>query len=172
MHAIGGDAFGLEVRGGVPGRQEQQIRQPIRHDAIDLLGHGPVATAQPGLHVTDAHLELRGHERGGNGGVHVTIRQHEIRLDLDDHGLEALHHRSRLLRVRPRPHAEVVVRRRDPELLEESVRHARIVVLAGMDDHVLDTASHQLAVDGSELHKVRACAHDGENAHRLTEPAA
>jgi hypothetical protein len=123
------------------------------------------------LDVTDPHLELRRHQRGGDRGVHVAIRQHEIRMELDDHRLETLHDGRRLLRMRPRPHPEIVVGRRDPQLLEERVRHARIVVLAGVDDHVLDSALHELAVDGSELHEVRAGAHHGENPHRVSGEA-
>ena len=172
VHAVGGDALRLEVLGRVPGRQEQQIRQPVRDHPVDFLGHGPVAAAETGLDMTDAHLELCGHERGGDGGVHVAVRQDEVGTDFDDHRLEALHHGRRLLSVGPRPHAEVVVGRRDPQLLEKGVRHVRIVVLAGVDDHMLDPALHELAVDGGELHEVRAGADDGEDAHHLNGSVA
>src|SRR2546425_6355673 len=89
-------------------------------------------------------------------------------MELDDHRLEALHHGRGLLSVRPRPHAEVVVRRRDPQLLEEGVGHAGIVMLAGVDDHVLDPPLHQLAVHRGKLHEVRAGADDGQDAHRVS----
>ncbi len=93
-------------------------------------------------------------------------------MELDDHRLEPLHHSRRLLGVRPRPDAEGVVWRPNPQLLEKGVRHPRVVVLAGVDDHMLDPALHQLAVHGGELHEVRAGADDGEHSHRLTGPVA
>src|SRR5207237_10147583 len=86
--------------------------------------------------------------------------------------LQALHHRSRLLRVRARSDAQVVVGRGNPELLEKGGGHAVVVVLAGMHDHVLDAPLHQLAVDGRKLHEVRAGAHDGEDAHWVLSECA
>ena len=47
-------------------------------------------------------------------------------------------HARGLLRVRAGADAEDVVRLADAELLEEDLRHRVVVVLAGVDEHVLE----------------------------------
>src|SRR5207247_9794605 len=68
----------------------------------------------------------------------------------------------------PRPHSQIAIGRRDPQLLEKGVRHPRIVMLAGMDDHVLDVALHERPVHGRGLHEVWAGADYGEDAPGFT----
>ena len=55
---------------------EQQARELVGHHTVDLLGHRPVERAQAGLHVPERDAELRGHERGGHGAVHVAGDEH------------------------------------------------------------------------------------------------
>ena len=119
----------------------------------------------------DRDLELRGNERRRKGGVHVAVGQHEIGMQVADHRLQPLHRHGSLLSMRPRSHSEMMVGLRDPELLEEVSRHARVVVLTRVDDHVLHVPLHERPVDGCELHEVRAGADDGQDAHRPNGPA-
>ncbi len=170
MHAVGRYALRAQILGRVTRWQEEEVGQAIRDDAIDLLGHRPIAAPQARLDVADADVQLRGHQRGRDRRVHVAVHEQQVGLALQQERLEALHDRGRLLRMGPRPDPEVIVGRRDPQLLEERVRHTGVVVLAGVDDHVLYAPLHQRAIDGGELHEVRAGADDGEDAHRFTPP--
>ena len=114
----------------------------------------------------DAPAELRRHQRRGESGVHVAVHQHQVGAELGQDRLEPLHHGRRLLGVRARAHPEVVVGRGNPQVLEEEVRHVRVVVLTGVHDDVLEVATlGQLAIDRRELHEIGARPDDGEDAH-------
>ncbi len=68
-------------------------------------------------------------------------------------------------RVRPGACAEEVVRLADRELVDEHLRHLVVVVLARMDEHVLEIVrpAAQLAHDRRRLHEVRPRADDRQD---------
>ena len=64
-----------------------------------------------------------------------------------------------------RPDSQSVVRVTDPELLEEDGRHLVVVVLAGVDEDMLElvAAALELGRDRRDLHHVRARADHGQD---------
>ena len=135
--------------------------------AVVLFGHRAVVAAQPRLDVRDFHAELRPNKCRGHRGVHVAVHQHPIRLQLPAQRLEALHDPRRLLRVGQGADFEVVLRLGDLQFGEEALRQQRIVMLAGVDDDVLDTrVGRERAGHGSELHEIGAGPDDGHDAHQ------
>ena len=168
IDALREHALRQQVAGRIPGRDEQQIGQPISHDAVDLLGHGPIAAAQPRFHVPDAQAELCRDQSGRQRGIHVAVDEDDVGTQLHEQWLKPLHHRRRLRRVRAGSDPEVVVGRWDPQLVEEPGRHFRIVVLAGVHDEVFEVgASGQLSLYRRQLHEVGPSAHHRDDAHRL-----
>ena len=116
--------------------------------------------------MSDARTQLRRHQRGGHGGVHIAVDQHEVRRFRDAHRFEALHDRRRLVGMRSGAHAERMVRTRQIQITEERIGHFRVVVLSRVDDDVARVARRERAGDGRELHEVRPRADDREDSRR------
>ena len=80
--------------------------------------------------------------------------------------LEALHYARDLDGIRRRPDAEHVIRLAQAELFEEDRRQPAVVVLARMDQDVLErlglTSKHRR--DRRDLHHVRPRSHDRQHA--------
>ena len=133
----------------------------VGDDPVQLLRHRPVAAPQPGLEVSHLHAALRGDERCGDGGVHVAGHEHPVDArQLGERALEGDHHPRGLLGVGARADAEVHVRLAQPEVLEEDLGHARVVVLAGVDEALIGAARGERAHHRRDLHEVGACADD------------
>ena len=165
-----GQALGEQVVARLGRVDEEEVRHLVGDDPVDLLGHRAVERAQPGLDVADRQQQLRGGQRGRHRRVHVAGDEHDIGLRLEQHRLEPLHDRSRLLGMRPRAHSERVVGLADSELLEEDLGHLAVVVLAGVDEDVLElvAAPLQLRRDRRDLHHVRPRADDREDLAALS----
>ena len=112
VNAVVGHSLGPQVVDRVPGGHEEQPGKPVGEHAVDLLGHSPVPAAEARLYVPHPDAELRRHQGGGEGGVHIAVHQDDVRPIRLQHRLEALQHRGRLDRVRARTHAQMMVRRR------------------------------------------------------------
>src|SRR5262249_31274938 len=68
--------------------------------------------------------------------------------------------------MRARPDAQIDVRCRNLQLLEEYLGHALIIVLPGMDQTHLDVAApRDFPHDGSNLHEVRSGTRDNDQPH-------
>ena len=94
------DALTLEMtRGGLAGT-EQQIRQVIGEDAVDLLGHRSVEGTEPGLDVGYRDFQLRRRQRAGECRIGVAVDQHAVRPLLGDHFLDRNQHAGGLHAVR------------------------------------------------------------------------
>ena len=143
-----------EVVDTLGARHEQELREEVRHPPVDLLGHRVVEGPQAGLDVSHRQTQLRRHERRGNGRVDVAIHHRERRPDLREGPLEGDHDRGRLGGVRPGPDAEIEVRPGQVEVAEEDRRQRVVVVLAGVDEALVDTAGSQCPDDRRGLHEV------------------
>ena len=131
---LGRDALPEEVRSAALLRDEQEVRDGVRQEPVDLLGHTPVEGTEPGLDVGDGDVKLHRREGGGQRGVHVAHDQHEVGQRGVQDRLEAAHDLGGLDRVRARADAEVEVGGPDIQVLEEPLRHRPVVVLAGVDE--------------------------------------
>lgn|GEM_PF-1258595 len=163
------DPLALQVLDRRPSRAEEEARDMVDDHAVHLLGHGPVERPEAGLDVGHRDVELRCRESACERRVRVAVDQHQVRnLGLQDL-LDAGEHRSCLCRVHPRPDAQVVIRPGDLELLEEDVRHPRVVVLARVDQDLVE-APPDLAGEGGALDELRPRPHDREHLHRADLP--
>ena len=112
-----------------------------------LLGHRQVAAAQAGLDVRERHRRLGRGARAGEGRVRVSVDEHEIgRLALEDNAIAGcISSGSAVLEIEP------VAAARQAELLEEDVGELAVVVLAGVDDDLVDPASRSATESGAAL---------------------
>src|SRR5215471_2186527 len=160
------NAFAEQVLVAVFGRSEEEIRQTIGEQAVDLLGHRVVARTESGFDVAYRYSELRADEGGGQSGVHIAVDEDEMGLTLDHDRLECGHDSGCLLAVSSRADAEIHVRLGHFELAEEHVGHGSSVVLTGVDQSLADFGiCAQGAQNRIGFHEVGARAYDMENVH-------
>ena len=108
------DAFGGEVRRGLGAVGEEQVREPVGEDAVDLLGHRPVAGAQAGLDVRHRHRRASA-PPARTASVELTSppTHDQVGASLEqDLARRPRAARAGLLAVRPRSDAEEDVRAR------------------------------------------------------------
>src|SRR5690606_15285763 len=121
-------------------------------------------------------------EGAGERRVRVAVHDDDVGPLLENDPLELDEHPAGLVRMRAGADAEVDGRPRDVKLLEEHVRHAAVVVLAGMHDDVVEARPipaaepvHR-ATDRRDLHELRAGPDDAERTHQraatATSPAS
>ena len=160
--ALIGDAFGAKVGVRILGRREQKVCELVCQEAIDFFGHRAVTAAESGFDVRDSDAELRAHERARERRVNVSNDERPIGFFFQHDRLEALHHGCRLRGVRARADAEIHVRLRQAEIVEEGVGHLRVVVLPRMNDErrKLSLAPLHGFDNRRDLHKVGARADD------------
>ena len=144
MDALGRDAGGGQVVAALGTGHEQQLAQLVGQAPVDLLGHRVVEGAQPGLDVCHRHAQLDRDERSGQRRVDVAVDDDERRLELLEGALEGDEEGRGLAGLAARADAEVEVRRR---AVCRSVKNtsdiAVVVVLAGVDEPLLDTDRRQ-----------------------------
>ena len=152
---LGRGALGQEVGPSLGAVREEEVCESVGENAVDLLGHRPVARAQAGLDVRDGDLELRRRQRAGQGGVHVAAHDHEVRLLLEEHPLDLDERAPGLLGMAAGTDPEVTVGRREAEIGEHRVRERGIVVLSRMHDELPQARALRKRVDDREhLHVV------------------
>ena len=134
---LGVDALARQVARAPRASGEQQVRDLVGDDPVDLLGHRAVEAAQAGLDVADAGCSSLA-AASAAASVELTSPGTITRSGslASSTGSMPLHHARRLRRVRAGADAEQVVGLRHAELLEEDLRHRRVVVLPGVDEHV------------------------------------
>ena len=137
-------------------RDEEIVRDGVRHHAIDFFGHGQVTAAQTGFDVRHLNTQFFGNYRTGQGGVDVTDDHHQVWLLLQTHFLETRHHFGSLHRMASAADVEVVIRLRDLELLKKYVTHVAVVMLTGVHDLYVEDS--RMAIEGP---------HDGRNLHKI-----
>ena len=127
-------SFPREIVDGRPGRTKQEVGEPVGDDTVDLLGHAAAERAQTGFDMGEPHRRLGRDQRRRQGRVGVAVDQHDVgMLRLDDR-LEPRHDGAGLRGMAAAADAQMVLRRRDAEIVEEDLRQLRIVVLTGVHD--------------------------------------
>ena len=117
-----------------------------------------------------AKVELRGHDRPGQGRVRVAVDEHAVGPSLDEHRLEAAQHLAGHRAVRPAADLQVHgPARRHLEVAEEGRAHRVVVVLAGVDQDLVGAAAAQRAADRRRLHELRPRADDGDDLHAILD---
>ncbi len=142
-------------------RHEERVAEQVGDAPVDLLGHRRVEGAQAGLHVRHRDEQLGADERRRQRGVDVAVDDDAVRrsgpgrLCLERHSSAAV-----WAAWLPEPTPEVQVRLGQAELLEEDVGQAAVVVLAGVDEALLDARRPERGDDGRGLDEVRPRADD------------
>src|SRR5258706_9802164 len=132
MNLLRRDAFAAQIFVGVGRRREQQIRELVGYEAVDLLRHSSIPRAQAGLEVRDWDAKLGTDQSRSHRRVHIAIDHDPVGVPLEHDRFETQHHLRRLLRLTARPDGEVHIRFRHLQLAEKHVRHARVIVLTSM----------------------------------------
>ena len=117
----------------------------------------------------DGQADLGRDQRRRNRRIDVAVHDDKRRLQVGERALYGDHDRGRLTRLAAGPDAQVQVWLGQPQIGEEDVRHAGVVVLARMDQPLPDPAALQGADDRGRLHEVGPCPDDVRDAagHRL-----
>ena len=115
----------------------------------------------------DGNLALRRNQRACERGVDVADRDDLVDGIAVEPLLEPGHHRSRLRRVRTGSHLEIRIRLGDAEVGEQRVGHRKVVVLAGVNEHRVDTDGIQAPQQWRNLHEVRPGTGDDRCPHRV-----
>lgn len=157
---LGWNPLAYEVLLGLGRRREQQVRQPIREDAVDLLWHRPVPRSKPRFNMHDGDPELRSRERGGYRACHVADDHDDLRATGEQVAFHAHEHRRRLLSVRAPAGPQPLVRLGHSQVAEEDVAHRRVEVLPRVHQARGDAAGAKRPSHGRHLHEVRAGASD------------
>ena len=163
-----GHALGAQIRIRIPGRRPQEIRDRIRDQPIDLLGHAAVAAAQASLQVHDRDPQLGADHGTGGGRVDVAHHHDGVRAGALADDLVGHHRAPGLLGMRAAADFEVVRRFGQAQVPEEGVRHVRVVVLPGVHDGGLAPAfAGEGVVEGGHLHEIGAGRGDQVDGLRI-----
>src|SRR5271157_5400203 len=101
-----------------------------------------------------------------NGGVDIPVNDNPIRLVFNNDRFKSSDDLTGLLGVTARPHFQVDVRSRHPQLLEEDVRHAEVVMLSRMDKSLrYALLSRQGLQDRRRLHEIRPRSNNVKDMH-------
>ena len=119
-------------RGG--GRREEQVRQLVRDDPVDLLGHRLIERPDARFDVRKRTIEFAREERARDGRVRVAVDDHEVRLLRDRRHLA---HRRRDLQVRRLLlQLESMIRLPQLHVPEEDPVHHHVIMLPRVDEDV------------------------------------
>ena len=131
---MGGKSRGSSARGSAF-RRAEQVGNLAGQDPVDLLRHRAIEGAQPGFHMDHRDSLLDGHQAARERGSHVADDDDARRLEAVEDRFKAFHDLGRLHGMRAGANLEVDVRLRQTEVLEDTVLHARIVVLPSVKQH-------------------------------------
>ena len=168
-----GHALPAQVLARQAVRGQQQIAQPVRDQTVDLLGHGHVAAPEARLDVADLDAQLLGRHRASQGGVDIPHHHNPVGLFLQKHLFKGDHGLTDLFGMGTGPDLQVDVRIRDAEAVEKALGHAHVVVLAGVDQNVINARAGiggVMSRDGlgerRDFHEVGTRADNGNDFHK------
>ena len=108
--------------------------------------------------------KLHGCQSARQRRVGVTVDQYPIRFLRQHHFFDSHQHPAGLLAMASRADVEIHIGRGDRQLLEKDSRHAGVVVLTGMHQHLaVSLAKHP--TDRRRFDELRPGAYDGEYFH-------
>ena len=146
---------------------KQGIGNRVREPPVDLLWHGVVKAAQPGLNVGDRNAHLDRDQRRRKRRIHVSHDHHDGRFVVREHRLNTLHHFRGLYRMGGAADFQIDVGEGKPQLRKEISGELVVIVLSGVHQEVLKfRVLAQFRNQRRDLHKVRPRPHHAENAHR------
>ena len=123
--------------------QSSRLGEAVDDDPVHLLRHRALERAHPGLHVGERNLTLGRNERRAEGRVGVAVDQHRVGALRDQDRLQADHRGRRLPGMAAGADPELVVGRRQLELLEEELGELAVVVLTGVHEDLRGRASRR-----------------------------
>ena len=126
-----------EVPAGMFGVDEIEVGDVVDEPPVRLLGHVEIEAAVAGLHVEHRHAHAPGHDRG-QAAVRVSEDEDGVRTHLTEHPLGPDERPAEDGAERRGVDPEVVVRGPQLQLVEEDLVELVVVVLAGVDQHVLE----------------------------------
>src|SRR5216110_3538855 len=145
--------------------REVAVRELVRHDPVQLLGHRLVEGPDPGFDVGQPPFLLLREEGPRNGRVRVPVDDHEVRV-LRDAG-DLPHRRGDLQVRRLLLQLELLVRLPELHVSEEDPVHHEVVMLTGMHEDMLVIEAVQGLHDRGHLDDFRAGPDDRDDAaHR------
>ncbi len=150
-----------QVAAGVLGQRQVDVGEVVHHLAVELLRDPGVEAAVPGLHVEDRDLAPAGRD-DREAGVGVAVEQERVGPLLLHHLVAPGDHLGDHLGHALAAHPEHVAGAGDAELVEEDAVELVVVVLAGVDQHVIGVAL-QRRQDPGELDDLGPGAHHGHD---------
>lgn len=146
------------------------VGDSVGDEAIDFLGHRPVVRTNTRLDVGNLNMELLRGNGAGHGRGDIADHEAKVARGFEQQFFVAHHDLRRLVSLRAGADLQVDIRFWNAELFEEVVRHARVVVLAGMHQPVAQRATFgdafvEGAQDGGDLHEIGAGAGDDVDQH-------
>jgi len=145
---------------------KEQVSSVIGDDAVDLLWHPAVERPETGLHVCHRHVHLHCGQGACNGAVGVPEHHHPVGPVLLEHRVKRRQDVPRLDPVAARADTQHDVRRRQPQVLEEHVRHQPVVMLTSVQHEVFVRTPRGLPAEWGDLEELRTRADDAHDLHR------
>ena len=164
-HRSGSQPLVSQVTHGHLGRSQAQVSGVVGEDPVVLLGHAAVEGTQTGLEMGHWQMHLHRREGAGDGRVGVAVDEHPVGGHLLKHRIELFKHATGHEAVGAATDTQVQIRIRDAELDEEGVGHVDVVVLAGVDDLVIDSLGREGLGHRGQLHELGTSPDDAHDAH-------
>src|SRR5205809_4632301 len=144
------------------GRREEQVRQLVRDDPVDLLRHRLVERPDAGLDVREGTVLFSGEKGPGDGRVRVAVDDDEVSVL---RGVRDLPHRRRDLQMRRLLlQRELFVRFAELHVAEEDPVHHQVVMLPGMHEDVVVVQPVEGLHDRGHLDDFRTRPDDRDDA--------
>ena len=151
-----GDALADEDVDGAASRRAQQVRDPVGLDAVSLLRHVLAIAAQPGFDVDDRQPSRERSARARQRGIRVSAHEYGVRALALDHLGDPLLAHPQLVGIGAGANLEVVGGPRQARVEDLLRSHLRVVVLAGIDDHLVHMPRQSQRGERRSLDELRA----------------